>query len=855
MLDNAMTALNNQPTVDNIPAEDLKKSADDRARSDKDTIEVDFTEWARLILKVIDGENQEEEMRRVRKITKLMMYYRGNQRGFWSAHTGDWVPMDPDAFEPRDAAMLLINNQIRPMVKSLAKEWARSRSRLKVVATDDTVEKKGAARYATAVLTKKQDKLMPESFRQTEGKSAFLAGNYLRYTCYDKKAKGAYAAVPEVEKFNEKTHEDYAWCPSCGRNVDMGHVSNSAPAYGGEDTASCPHCGFSGVQVQRGEEQNLSRMKKVKKVRVGHQATRLVDVREVKVHVRARTLDQTPYLRWRQYVLRSTLKEQFRWATIKPVTPSPITRYIQETELNTGSSGGVNKTSLMSIEEYGAGMGGMTEFVRLWVRPSMYFDLRAKRDLKLGDGEIMKRGDKFIERYPDGMYIAFCGEELLDVKGEVLDRYWAHGAYEKLIESFWGDGVDDLVAMQQLVNEMQSLFVENIIYNASPKIIYNPFLIEAAMLDNNPSQMTPMSRNAKRDDNPKEAIYQMSGMSIGRDVPDAKISAIEDMRTQSGAHLAMQGANDPRLNTATAMAIARDASIASLGTPLALKSEVDVVWARQVLALEQEYWVDGVSDKALGNYSLAEAQWFKECDIETDLEITVEAGSWVPRTEQEVKMDFLEFVTAGGIPLGFANPQVPYEIKQRAAELLRMPLDLDKLQPDIRNAHLRVEQLQAASRVLLDAGVINESTDDERIIMLLISDVPVDMYIDDHPTFISTYTAWLKTDEGRFAPACVADAVKLLIQRHDEAIEKIGEQQFQEEAKYALAAQALQGMVQNEQQAQQVATQTEADIAKEGAKQGAQAAASRPTEPMPMNSNSKPPATGQAAARSSAPTA
>src|SRR5687767_7381951 len=132
MLDNAITALNNQPTVDNIPAEDLKKSADDRARSDKDTIEVDFTEWARLMLKVIDGENQEEELRRVRKITKLMMYYRGNQRGFWSAHTGDWVPMDPDAFEPRDAAMLLINNQIRPMVKSLAKEWARSRSRMKV---------------------------------------------------------------------------------------------------------------------------------------------------------------------------------------------------------------------------------------------------------------------------------------------------------------------------------------------------------------------------------------------------------------------------------------------------------------------------------------------------------------------------------------------------------------------------------------------------------------------------------------------------------------------------------------------------------------------------------------------------
>lgn len=854
MHDNSITALHDKPTVDNLPAEELQKSASDRQTKDKDTIEIDFIEWIRLMAKVIDGENQEEEMRRVRKITKLMMYYRGNQRGFWSAHTGDWVPLDPDACEPRDAAMLLINNQIRPQVKALAKEWARSRPRLKVIGTDDTVAKKGAARYATAVLTRKQEKLMPESFRQTEGKSAFLAGNYLRYTFYNKYGKGAYASVPKVEKFNEKTHEDYWWCPSCDKSGDLSELTKSNVAYGEEENVPCPNCGHAGVQINRGEDQSLSRISKVDKVRLGCQHTKLVDVREVKVHVRARNLEQTPYLRWRQYVLVSTLKEQFRWANIKPVAPSPVTRYIQETELNTGTSGGVNKASMVNVEEYGAGLGGMTEFVRLWLRPSLYFDLRAKKDLKLGDGEIMKRGDKFIEKYPHGMYVSLCGLELLQVEGQILDHFWAHGAYEKLIESFWGDGVDDLVSMQQLVNEMQSLFVENIIYNASPKIIYNPFLIEAAMLDNNPSQMTPMSRNAKRDDNPKEAIYQMSGMSIGRDVPDAKISAIEDMRTQSGAHLAMQGANDPRLNTATAMAIARDASIASLGTPLALKSEVDVTWAQQVLRLEQEYWVDGVNDKLLGNFTVEESQFFKECDIENDLEITVEAGSWVPRTENEIKMDFLEFVTAGGIPLGFANPQVPYEIKQRAAELLRMPLDLDKLQPDIRNAHLRVEQLKAAAQVLLDAGIVDESTDDDGIVALLINDIPVDMFIDDHPTFINTYTAWLKTDEGRFAPACVADSVRLLIQRHDEAIESIGQQQFEEEAKYAMAAQALQGMVQNEQMAQQTQMQTDADIQKEKAKQQGQIQG-KPTEPIPMGTGSKSATTPQAAARPNAPAA
>src|SRR5688572_8651494 len=159
MTNNDLIALHDSPMPGNIPQDELKKSQD-AIKSEQETKEVDLVEWLKLLVKMIDGENHEEEMRRVRKVTKMMRYYRGEQRGFWSASTGEWVPINPDEFEPRDAAMLLINNQIRPQVKSLAKEWARSRSRLKVIPRGDTVELKGAARYATARLDSLQDKLM-----------------------------------------------------------------------------------------------------------------------------------------------------------------------------------------------------------------------------------------------------------------------------------------------------------------------------------------------------------------------------------------------------------------------------------------------------------------------------------------------------------------------------------------------------------------------------------------------------------------------------------------------------------------------------------------------------------------------
>lgn len=836
--DDELIAIHDVPNPSGVPKEDLEESVDARRESDKDQTVLDFKEWACLMLKMVDGENHEEELRRIRKITKLMRYYRGEQRGFWSASTGEWVTINPDDFEPRDAALLVINNQIRPMVKNLSKEWSRSRSRMRVQPRDDTVQKKGAARYATVALEQKQDALMPESFRQVEGKSAFLAGNYMRYSHYDKYGKGGIATIPNIEKKTGKTHDDFYWCPDCDREMDKPKADGS-----------CYYCGSKDLQHEQGKETSYSAMTGTTKTKVGCPATRFVDVREVKVHIRARCLAETPYLRWRQFVLCSTLKEQFRWAQVKAMSPGPITRYIQETEMSAGITG-ATKTALMNFEEYGTGLGGMTEFNRIWLRPSLYFNLTAERDITLGDDEVIKQGEKFIDRYPDGMYIGFSGpDELLCVDNEIIEDYWAHGAYDKLIESFWGDGLDDLIPMQELVNETQSLFVENLIYNASPKIIYNPFLIESSMLSNNPSEMVPMNRNARRDDNPGNSVFQMKGMSIAADVPAAMEAAIETMRDQSGAHLSMSGNADPQLNTATAMAIARDASVAQLGPPLALKSEVDVTWAYQILKLIQKYWVDGVSDKILGQYTVQEAKWFKECDIETDLEITVEAGSWTPRTELEVRNDFLSYITAGGIPLGFANPQVPYEIKAKAAEMFRMPVDLDKLQPDIRNAHLRIEQVKATAQVLLEAGVIEEETENPQIVMLVIADVPVDMYIDDHGTIKSTYTAWLKTDEGRFAPACVVEGVRLLIQKHDEAIRNLQDEGFKEEAKYQMAAQAMQGMMQQQQAAGEAQAKADVDSQVEAQKQKTEAMKKQTTEPLPVGEQRSRPTTPGAASR------
>jgi hypothetical protein len=235
----------------------------------------------------------------------------------------------------------------------------------------------------------------------------------------------------------------------------------------------------------------------------------------------------------------------------------------------------------------------------------------------------------------------------------------------------------------------------------------------------------------------------------------------------------MTGMVDPTNTTATGMAIVRDAAIALLGPSLALKSQVEVECAYQILEHVQQHWVEGRLSGLLGKFSRIEAEHFRKCNIRQDIEIVAEAGSWMPRTDMEIRNDFMAYVTAGGIPLGFANPQIPQEIRDRASVLFRMPIDLDKLQPDVRIAFMRLEQLRELVRVLTERQIINPTTVDPSVIEMLVSEIPVDLYIDDHATMANTYRSWLKTDEGLFASPVEAEAVRLLVIQHEDAIKQL----------------------------------------------------------------------------------
>lgn len=812
---NANLSYHKEPATQNLPQRDYEEGVRQVAE-EQQMNRVHFSEWAQKIFQLVDSENPEEELSRIRKWVKLRRFYRGQQRGFFAPKTGEWVPINPDDYRPSEASLLLVNNQFRPQVKALSKEWSRSQSRLKCHPTSDKTEIRGAARYATALIDLYQRRQITEDFKQREAKFAFLSGNYFRYTYYSMKGRGGFAQIPVTEQRELPGYKAYT-CNDCGSALPASSQPN-VPMQGEytpdfkalSESLSCQQCQSTSVSVEEVPGKSVTVITGFKRQRIGDVFTELVDPLEIKVHLRARTVEQTPYLRRKRLVMRQILRQQFPKAKINQTKISPPMYYVRELESATG-----NTNQNYDWTNYGSGVGDLVEFDQLWLDTCMYFDLQTDRDEVLADGRVIPAGTNLIDLFRDGMYLARAGDTLLDVQGENKTRYWTHGNYDIINDSFYGDGLEDMVQLQQFLNELQSLLVENIIHNASPKLIYNPHLIEHEFLSGKPKEMTPMSPTARRDDNPKDAIFQMNGMNLTQEVPISIGAIKEDMRAMSGAYLAMSGSTDPRLTTATGMAIARDSAIALLGPALALKSQLEVEWSYQTLLHAQEHWTEDRHAGLLGKFSEAEARWFRDCDILEDLEIIAEPGSWMPRTELEVRNDFLAFLTAGGVPLGFANPQVPVEVRQEAARIFRMPVDLDKLQPDIRNASLRIEQLRSIVQTLAQSGAIDPNSDDEANVAIIADEIPVDTYIDDHATFIDEYIAWLKTDDGRLSPQIIKEVLTLKIHEHMDAQEEVKAYAFQQEAKFQLAAQAMQGMVQNQVEADSPQAQLEAGQAQQ----------------------------------------
>lgn len=734
---------------------------------------VELDQFVKELFVEIDQENKHEEAKRHRKWAKNRAFYRGNQRGFWDSNKKTWITVDVDQLSPMEQSILVVNNLFRPQVKTLCKEFSRSQTRIRAVPTSDSQTSILASRFADALIKYYQHKLFPESMRQLEAKYLLLCGNSFRYTYYDKNKKGAKVRIPKLgaqmlEPFNRNV------CTECGEEGDMqdetcricGGIMERTEVEGKEII------GFSGYTTENSGELHLE----------------VVDPVEIKVWAGAQNFDQSPYVRRKRLVRKEFVKEIFPF--YKPRKSGKLSE----------SASTLYQFYDTSNEKTTEDTSKLHEYDQVWMDKTYYSFKKIKKDIEMMDGTVVPAGTPLADVFPDGMYCCKVDDDILGYANEAKADCWVHIPYDNNVDGFWADGLEDAIQNQQVINEYNSMSVENVLYNASPKLVINPKLINPATVTGRPKDMLLMNENARSDMKPEESFAQLSGMSLTQEVGYGMEMAKRDMREQTGALLAFNGQGDTEITTATGMSIARDSALALVSTSLAIKAEKDLEWNWQLLKYVQQYWYDEKYKFLLGKYNENEAESFRDSAMEEEITLSIESGSWLPLTNFEKLQNLGAYLTAFGLPMGFLNPNVPPIVREYASQLYNIPFEFNEIAPDIRIAQKRIskareafEQLQVVIPSI--AGTQQETLMFRAMEVTLADIMGVEEDLDVHEIFISEYTKWLKTDEGQTAHPVLRNAVKQAIKDHSGFVQLSQQQQMAQmaQANQMMGAQPPQG--------------------------------------------------------------
>lgn len=701
----------------------------------------------------IEEEDIDIYLKLLRKWAKNRNFYRGNQRGFWDNQKKIWVTVDVDNLTPSEASILVINNQFRPQVKTLVKEFSRSVALIKANPISDSQNAVMTARFSDSLVRFYQHELLSESFRQKEAKYLLLCGNAFRYSYYDAEKK---SASVKTEIRGNKTVPAYSshQCIDC------------AKSYPAPQSEPCDCGGFvESVEVEEKEINNALLGHEYKNT--GDPTTESVDPTEIKVWAGAKDLNSSPYLRRKRLVRKEFIIDLHPTHEPKQTDLSTSGRYQQNFMSMTGGKEQQFSEQKTNTELF--------EYDSYWLDPPTYKNLVLETDIVLMTGEQIPAGTRYEEAFPEGLYFCKVGADVLGYANEAKKDHWLHIAYDISIDGFWADGLEDAVQNQQIINEYNSLGVENVLYNASPKLIINPRLINPVTMNGRPRDMIPLSDNARLDTKPDQAFAQIQGMSLTSEVMVGMEASKRDMREQTGALLGFNGQGDPDITTATGITIARDSALALVSTSLALTAEANKYWSMQILRFVKKNWYDEKYKFLLGKYNESESTAFRESDLDKEIELSIEPYSWLPRTTFEKQQALNAYLTAFGLPLGFLNPIIPESVRQYASQLYQIPFEINEVSADIRIAQRRLDKARQIASLLIPIFMkASQEIQDPQELDIVLNNTAVEISnameieedIDDHQIFIDCYKKYLKTDEGQEANPVFRMAIKKKINEH-----------------------------------------------------------------------------------------
>lgn len=580
------------------------------------------------------------------------MFYRGKHRVFLSRLDGWWK-------ESTKKSIFFPENYFGYLVDSNVREITRSRVEFIYRAGKDSANAEWAARAASSIVQYYQRQLFTEEFRQGIARRAQLHSTVGVYVWWDSEA-GPTKTEPITQTSMVKPAPDAYSCEGCGAsgpadslipaeqvNGTMGEMAEGQEPPATPGTSLCPDCGSDQVGITEVPEIPVEEQ-------IGEQTRPLGDVRiepvpiyEITVNGGARGVKSGLICLERDRAIdRGHVESKFPGRPLK-VAQSADGRAFQSRGRDyqrrlEGTFGGTqnDRTGTIDDSQY-----RNVELTETWLLPEAYADYRASSDMELfpESGLMIRAGQRLTELFPNGLKITRSGETHLEWRDEDLRRHWRFFKFKQFSESFWGRGVEDGIALQIMLNEVNSLLVSNLMTNEMPTTLVNSLIIKNLEALASPSKVISYE-TIPEGVSPDLIFKQFPGTPLNASAYGFPTAIKQSMQNVFGAFSVQSGeAGAENMKTATAWSVAQDNALAAAAVFLGLLAEGYLGVIEAILDLYRENATEERTVEIEGDYALIEQVTLSGADIPVDLEVAVKPGSYMPRQEFQRRDDWNQY--------------------------------------------------------------------------------------------------------------------------------------------------------------------------------------------------------------------
>jgi len=759
-----MQTTENIVTADAVPTPDEVEglqSAEERRKKyraalkegqrDKDTRLKAFLLEKRKHFRVVDADARS---RHLQDIDMMCRYYNGDQYG-------DYVGGTYQPYTPQDGDYAYTIPVINGHVDQAFMQLLKTRIEYEFVPTNESdPNARSLSAMCEQLAVEEKDRLMTEDARADEILNSILDGESYRCLTWAVNPESPRKAKRLRYKQVQVTIPGRRECEGCGADAPAG--------------AAC-ECGATLVREIPPAVRTDSVEDGETEIRLGENTLHIPYLTAVKRSLTAQKLRHSTFIVERDYLPRHVAEWQY------------------QTRIETGSEGTSEEVRIRQEQERSSmqvdalvgsgreptgtvGNQSNVERERVWMDVSEYGHFYLGVAEQTPDGKTLAADTFLGEHYPEGCYVVYLGDEIVQLEGRNKNRQWSVVLYGKRPGSGRGAGLQNLIPLQDIVNDDFNQSYAIRMTSARPLTVVNrqavkelPEAGQFLFIDKLPSGANSMNG----------AVAQYPGQTVPNDGTTERIEAAMQWIAGTASLMGSLGGADQRaMGTATGIAAATENAAGRMIGPIKQSVTADKELMFQILENIKEHSAPEQREELKERFGPDTVEYFFHCNFRQSLRIVVAQNTDMPRSMALTQANMMAF---GNVAAGLAQAPWGAELLATMADTLGISFSIGQGRNDRKEAEYRLNKLAA-----IEAGIKRKNpaylADTQRAaeqMFLLLSDfcaplIPqADPAVDDpfvfmqeHQSFMDAYKDWLFGEQSKTASKARRMVVIQLFMEH-----------------------------------------------------------------------------------------